>query len=244
VLPAGSLALTESGGLMTPTYQMNARQEPIEGRQTGLVRQATGKDVPRIVTIHQKAFSNFFLTRLGGEFLRRYYALVLSYRAGIVLVSEKRGVLEGFVCGFMEPREFYGLMWRNKRTFALPALHALVRHPSLAAGVLYGVQRIQTSASKGPVRSCELSSIAVAPEAGGNGLGKALVQAFVAQARSMDAECVYLITDADGNESANALYRQVGFQHTQRFLQRKGRWMNEYVIKRMETSQIAGCVNE
>jgi ribosomal protein S18 acetylase RimI-like enzyme len=135
-------------------------------------------------------------------------------------------------------------MWRNKRTFALPALSALVRHPSLAAGVLYGVQRIQTSASKGPARSCELSSIAVAPEAGGNGLGKALVQAFVAQARSMDAHCVYLTTDADGNESANALYRQVGFQHTQRFLQRQGRWMNEYVIDGLGVAEIASWVHE
>jgi ribosomal protein S18 acetylase RimI-like enzyme len=223
---------------------MNDRQWPIASGRTGVVRQAMGDDLPGIVTIHQKAFSNFFLTRLGGEFLRRYYALVLNYRAGIVLVSERRGILDGFACGFVEPAEFYRLMWRNRRTFVFPALSAMVRHPSLAAGVLYGVQRIQTSASKGPARSCELSSIAVAPEAGGNGLGKALVQAFVAQALSMAAECVYLTTDADGNDQANALYRQVGFQHTQRFLQRQGRWMNEYVIDHLESSETIGCAHE
>jgi ribosomal protein S18 acetylase RimI-like enzyme len=203
-----------------------------------------GDDLPGIVTIHQKAFSNFFLTRLGGEVLRRYYALVLNYRAGIVLVSERSGILDGFACGFVEPAEFYRLMWRNRRNFVFPALSAMVRHPSLAAGVLYGVQRIQSSASKGPARSCELSSIAVAPEAGGNGLGKALVQAFVAQALSMAAECVYLTTDADGNDQANALYRQVGFQHTQRFLQRQGRWMNEYVIDHLEAGETIGCAHE
>jgi ribosomal protein S18 acetylase RimI-like enzyme len=65
-------------------------------------------------------------------------------------------------------------------------------------------------------------------------LGKALVRAFLAQAWSMDAQCVYLTTDADGNGQANALYRKAGFQHTRRFLQRKGRWMNEYIIHRME----------
>jgi len=229
---------------MTRRYPMNDHLGGIAGGLTRLVRQATAEDLPGIVTIHQKAFSNFFLTRLGNEFLRRYYALVLHYRAGIVLVSERCGVLEGFVCGFVEPPEFYRLMWRNKRTFALPALSALVRHPSLASGMLYGVQRVQTSASKGPARSCELSSIAVAPEAGGNGLGRALVQAFVAWASSMDAQCVYLTTDADGNEPANALYRQVGFQHTQRFLQRKGRWMNEYVIDGLVVGTIARCVHE
>ena len=229
---------------MTRRYPM---KDPLTGGArdlTHLVRPATAADLPGIVTIHEKAFSSFFLTRLGNEFLRRYYALVLHYRAGMVLVSERRGVLEGFVCGFVEPPEFYRLMWRNKRTFALPALSALVRHPSLAGGMLYGVQRVQTSASKEPVRSCELSSIAVAPEAGGNGLGLALVQAFLAWARSMDAQCVYLTTDADGNEPANTLYRQVGFQHTHHFLQRKGRWMNEYVITRMRVSPVAGCINE
>ena len=215
---------------MTPTYSIDGLHEGIVCGRPSSVRPATVKDLASIVAIHQKAFSNFFLTRLGGEFLRRYYALVLNYRVGIVLVSERHAILDGFVCGFVEPPEFYRLMWRNKRAFVVPALSALVRHPSLATGVLYGVQRIQTSASKAPVRSCELSSIAVAPEAGGNGLGKALVQAFVKQAWSMDAQCIYLTTDADGNESANALYRQVGFQHTQRFLQRKGRWMNEYII--------------
>jgi len=39
---------------------------------------------------------------------------------------------------------------------------------------------------------------------------------------------------ADGNDAANAFYRDSGFQHTRRFLQRKGRWMNEYVINGME----------
>jgi len=229
---------------MTPTYSINGRQAGIVCGRTGLVRKANPEDLPGIVVIHQKAFSEFFLTLLGGEFLRRYYALVLNYPSGIVLVSERGGVLDGFVCGFVEPPEFYRLMWRSKRTFVLPALSALIRHPSLASGVLYGIQRIHTSASKGPARSCELSSIAVAPEASGNGLGKTLVQAFVAQARAMDAQCVYLTTDADGNESANALYRQVGFQHSQRFLQRRGRWMNRYVITGMGVSEVAGCVNE
>ena len=229
---------------MTQRYPIDGHVVGIAVDQTHLVRQATTTDLPAIIAVHQKAFRNFFLTRLGNEFLRRYYSLVLDYPSGIVLVSERSGILEGFVCGFVEPPEFYRMMWCNKRTFALPALSAVVRHPSLATSMLHGVQRVQSSLSKGSARSCELSSIAVAPEAGGNGLGRALVRAFVEWASSMDAQCVYLTTDADGNEQANALYRQVGFQHTQRFLQRKGRWMNEYVIDGLGASEIAGCAHE
>ena len=224
---------------MTPEYPMNDRQVWTASGRTVVIRKAMASDLPRMVAIHQRAFSHFFLTRLGREFLLRYYGLVLSYGAGIVLVSEVQGVLEGFACGFVDPAEFYGLMWRNRRIFVLPALAALIHHPSLAAKVLHGVQRIQTSASQGPARSCELASIAVTPEAGGSSLGKALVKAFLAQAWLMDAEYVYLTTDADGNESANALYQKTGFRHTRRFLQRKGRWMNEYVINHFAAG--GGC---
>ena len=198
------------------------------------VRQATAADLSEIVCIHQKAFSNFFLTRLGPAFLARYYELVLAYPAGIALVGETKGKLAGFVCGFVDPAEFYRLMWSNRRLFALPALSALVRRPSLVTGVLQGVQRIQTSAGRESANACELSSIAVAPETAGRGLGNALIQAFLDRAELMEAKCVYLTTDADNNDHANALYRQAGFRHAQRFLQRKGRWMNEYVIDQLD----------
>ena len=230
---------------MPPTRLLDGQSDGIASAQTSLVRRATLEDLRGIVAIHQKAFKDFFLTRMGREFLRRYYALVLNYRAGIILVSERCGTLEGFACGFVEPSEFYRLMWRNKRVFALPALLSLIRHPSLFAGVLYGVQRIQTSAFTSELSaSCELSSIAVVPEASGNGLGKALLQAFLEQSRSMDAQYVYLTTDADENESANALYRQVGFQHTQRFMQRQGRWMNEYVINGLGYAKLQNETSE
>ena len=55
----------------------------------------------------------------------------------------------------------------------------------------------------------------------------------------MDAHCVYLTTDADGNDAVNAFYRNAGFQCTRRFMQPGGRWMNEYVINGREPSD--GC---
>jgi ribosomal protein S18 acetylase RimI-like enzyme len=217
------------------------RRNPPSNLHSASVRKAIADDLPDIVTIHQKAFSQFFLTKMGTAFLHRYYGLVLDYRAGIVLVNERRGTLNGFACGFVDPSEFYQLMWCSRRYFMMPALCALLHHPSLAVNILNGVKRIQTSASQATARSCELSSIAVAPDAGSNGLGRNLVQAFLAQAWSMDAQYVYLTTDANSNEQANALYRRSGFQQTRCFLQRKGRWMNEYVIDRDETMEAVGC---
>ena len=217
---------------MTHMFPLNNHSPRIDEDRIPIVRCATEADLPEIVEIHRKAFSHFFLTRLGRGFLSRYYQFVLKYETGIVLVCEGARELDGFVCGFVDPADFYRAMWRGKRAFVLPAVSALLRRPTLAAGVLNGVHRIHESASRAPARSCELSSIAVAPAASGSHLGSALIRAFLAQAWSMDAECIYLTTDADGNDWANAFYLRSGFEHTRRFLQRKGRWMNEYMIRR------------
>jgi ribosomal protein S18 acetylase RimI-like enzyme len=217
---------------MTPLSPFHAGRLNATTNHSANIRPASAQDLPFVVSIHQKAFTHFFLTRMGTAFLHRYYQFVLNYQTGIILVSEKQGRLDGFVCGFINPAAFYREMWRGKWNFLWPVLSAMLRQPSLATGILYGVHRIQESALKAPPRSCELSSIAVTPEASGSRLGKALVDAFLSQAWSMNAEYIYLTTDADSNDFANAFYQGAGFRRTRRFLQRKGRWMNEYVIHR------------
>jgi len=207
------------------------------------VRRAEKADLPRIVAIHQEAFSHFFLTRLGRGFLYRYYDLVLRYRAGILLVSEGSDGLEGFACGFADPEEFYALMRRRRRSFLAPVLSALVRRPSLAAEIARGIGRVERRASLRTAQSCELSSIAVSPEAGGRGVGKALVKAFLDAAWLWGAHHVTLDTDADDNETANALYQRSGFQFCRRYEKSKGRWMNEYVIHR-EVEELGDAFHE
>ena len=215
---------------MTPVQLVNCHQPLSFHREPSAIRKARIDDLPGVVSIHQKAFDNFFLTRLGRSFLLRYYQLVLNYSQGIFLVSEGRSGLEGFACGFVHPERFYVLMSHNKWFFALPILSAVVRHPSLIAQIVHSVQRVEKQASHQAARSCELSSIAVMPEAGGKGVGRALVNSFRKQAWLLGAQHIHLDTEAGDNELANAFYRKAGFQHSRRFQKYKGRWMNEYVI--------------
>jgi ribosomal protein S18 acetylase RimI-like enzyme len=203
-----------------------------------VIRNAGVEDLAGIVAIHQKAFHHFFLTRLGTAFLTQYYEHVLRYSSGIVLVSECNGVLNGFACGFGDPAGFYRSMWGRRMAFALPAAAALLRDPSLGGHMINAVRRIQTSATEGAPSSCELSSIAVTPEASGNGLGKKLLRAFLQRSWAQHAQSVYLTTDAAGNDAANALYREIGFRHSRCFQQQKGRWMNEYVFRRGPGSEL------
>lgn len=64
----------------------------------------------------------------------------------------------------------------------------------------------------------ELITIAVAPRARRNGIGRALLARFEAEARALRAEAAFLEV-ADDNAAALALYRGAGWQETGR---RKG----------------------
>jgi len=206
---------------------------PSSSGGAGIVRKAERGDLPSIVAIHQQAFRNSFLTQLGTGFLNRYYELVLDYHRGILLVSRGRSGLEGFACGFADPKSFYGMMHRNRWLFALPILSSVARRPSLVIRIWDSVRRVQQPALEKAAGSCELSSIAVTPDAGHKGIGKSLVKAFLKQAWEMGARHVYLDTDADDNEPVNAFYQKAGFQLEMCFEKSEGRWMNEYVIDRM-----------
>lgn len=204
------------------------------------VRAANAADLAAIVSVHEAAFRDFFLTRLGRSFLHKYYELVLNYPQGIVLALEKEGVIQGFVCGFLNPAAFYRLMWRNRARFVLPAIWSLFRRPALARGIVSGIRRIQTSAAQAAPNTCELSSIAVLPEASGHGIGVSLMRAFLSRSWAMNAKRVSLVTDAERNDAANRLYRVAGLSVVRRFVQRKGRWMNEYLITRPATDDRQG----
>jgi ribosomal protein S18 acetylase RimI-like enzyme len=201
----------------------------VSGENQGVIRPARREDLKDIVAVHETAFPNSFLTQLGRGFLRKYYALVISYRGGILLVKGGRASrVEGFVCGFVNPEGFYGRMSQRKGLFVWPILSALLRRPSLAGRIIHSVQRVKRHRAR--TVTCELSSLAVRPELSGRGTGKALVGAFIERAWSLGAQQVALQTDANNSEPANALYRRVGFQLSRRFQRQKGRWMNEYVI--------------
>ena len=60
------------------------------------IRKATEKDVASIVSIHQKAFPDFFLTTLGERFLKLYYDCMCKSHDAVTLCADKDGAVVGF----------------------------------------------------------------------------------------------------------------------------------------------------
>ena len=197
-----------------------------------VVREARSHDLSAIVRVHQAAFPGFLMTMLGPAFLRRYYQTVLDYPGNVFLVAvDSQAAVLGFVAGFCRPADFYRLFRKRKRGVMLAAaLHVAIR-PILWGRVIENMRRVETKSREGSMNdavSVELASIGVVPRSGRRGVGKSLVNEFLARSVEHSASVVDLTTDAAENESVNRFYQDVGFALTGTSHRSGGRRMNHY----------------
>jgi GNAT superfamily N-acetyltransferase len=194
------------------------------------VEPLASQDLDTVVRVHLQAFPSFFLSFLGPRFLREFYVSFLVDPAGIGFVaSEREGQVLGAVVGPLNPQGYFKRLLRRRWwAFCLASVGAVGRNPAclkrLVRAVFY-----RGEAPSGPARAL-LSSIAVLPSAQGHGVGKALVQRWVEEARRRGAAGCYLTTDAEGNGDVNAFYQRVGWRLESAYVTPEGRRMNRYVL--------------
>jgi len=169
------------------------------------------------------------MTLLGPTFLGRYYERVLAYPCHVFWVKEGPGGLEGFVAGFLDPRQFYRGMQKARRSLIFPILTRVVIRPWLVPRLIASYAQAGRFGREGDQDSCELASLAVHPSMGGRGFGKALVQAFMESVRGR-AKRIVLTTDARGNVSVNRFYQSLGFSLVGSYERSRGRRVNCYAI--------------
>jgi ribosomal protein S18 acetylase RimI-like enzyme len=195
-----------------------------------MIRKVEYRDIDRIVEIHKKSFSNFFMTQLGDKFIKKYYELVLNYPYNIFLVIEKNGYVIGFVAGFLNPTLFYSQMNKYKLELVLAILPMLFKKPWLIFRILWNFLHVVETSTKGnnTLYLCELASLAVDLSYTGKGFGKLLVKSFLNEAKEKKASFVYLTTDAKNNDVVNHFYKSLGFELYRTFKSAPKRLMNEY----------------
>lgn len=177
-------------------------------------------DIDRVVEIHLAAFPGFFLTALGGDFLRGYYRTLRDHHHSILLLAEPSlgAPADGFVAGVADPARFQRDLRKHAMRLGLAAVPTLCRRPGLVPRVLRSAGG-KPSQTLGP-SSVELTSMGVLPSMRRTGRGTQLVEAFVATAATWpDSSCVVLTTDADDNEGANRFYAGLGFGCIETFQQ-------------------------
>lgn len=198
-----------------------------------VIAEATSRDLGLIQRVHQAAFPDFFLSRMGAPFLRAYYETVLNYRRGRIFVAWQDDQLVGFVGVFIDPMEFCRAMAAARWRFLLPTLRGVLRRPQLLTRVLFNRTRVLNRAPVAGVPSpcqCELASIAVSPQAGQRGIGRLLMEAARGFAHQEQARQIVLTTDAEGNDAVNRFYLKLGYTFRGSFLSGKDRRMNRYTL--------------
>jgi len=182
-------------------------------------------DVAEVVRVHLASFSGFFLTFLGNDFLSLLYKSIQSDPIGYVLVAS----CQGFVAGVAQQSGFYRrLIEKNKWKFAFASVWPVVKKPHIAPKLLMALHK-PAEVRDAAADAC-LMSIAVRPEAEGQGIGRQLFAALDREFSAFGVPAICLTTDRDANERANRFYQRLGFELTRCFFTPEGRALNEYVI--------------
>jgi ribosomal protein S18 acetylase RimI-like enzyme len=185
----------------------------------------------QIVDVHMKAFPTFFLTFLGPGFLKEFYKSFIYDQAGIgfVAIDETNGNVLGAVVGpFVPAGYFKRLLKKRWYAFCLASFAAVLKKPTIIKRLVRAVfYRGETPS--GPPRAL-LSSIAVSPQAQGQGVGQALVKRWVQEVEQRGGSGCFLTTDVENNESVNRFYQRLGWKIESVYTTPEGRRMNRYTL--------------
>lgn len=199
------------------------------------IRQLNPIEAGFAARLHAEALPHGFFASLGERYLRAYYLSFLSSPHSCALMADLDGVPLGFVVGLLDPEAHRSFtIRRHGARLALQGGRALALHPRL------GVDFLSTRLgryTKGIVRTLRprfsrpsgdqhprvtgrlgvLSHIAVVPDARGEGVGEALVAAFVQRARGAGVRRLQLLTLADGH-GATSFYDRLGWRRLETLL--------------------------
>jgi len=192
-----------------------------------VIRPARSGEGRVLAAIHLRSFPGFFLSSLGPRFLSLFYERLID-GAEIVLVATQAGRTIGFAAGSTTPAGFYGrLLRRDGLRFAFASVPALLRKPAIAPRLVRALTKPAEEAHR-PDGYATLMSIGVEPDVLKTGVGRRLLDRFVAAAAARGARGVDLTTDRDDNDSVNSFYVRNGFVLRRAFVTPEGRRMNEY----------------
>ena len=186
----------------------------------GDIRPVEPDDLDFCAALHADRLPHGFFAELGHRFLRAYLATFVASPYGVALLVTTRGAPVGMVVGILRPDRHARWVLRHRGLrLALLGGTALAVRPRLALRFArtrvarYGKawrRRRTPPTTETSEQPAVLSHVAVAPGAGGAGLGGRLVDAFVDAARGAGCSSVVLSTLAGANGAAG-FYRRLGW---------------------------------
>ena len=173
---------------------------------------ASVDDLQDIVKIHIAAFPDFFLTKLGTNFLYLYYKSVLNNQDGILLVSMIDGRCIGLCAGTVMSAGFNTRLIKSNITqYCIESLKLLFTNPKSLLHLMRNLTKENSSVGDDG-HYAELLSIAVDPRAQRVGAGKAMLQEMEIVVKKKGGERLSLTTDYKDNDKAINFYKTLGYE--------------------------------
>ncbi len=196
--------------IVMETYQRLAEEKGLAWKYGDIgeptLREAVRRDHRAIAALHVGSITSGFLSSLGRPFLGLLYRSLIESERGRVIVAVDEGRVIGFVAGTSDTGAFYKEFVRRRFLAAgwrlVPALFRPAAWRQVWETFRYGGHDTRARA--------ELLSMAVAPSARGRGVGRALVDALLEEARSAGVRGMTVVVGAD-NAAAIKLYESAGF---------------------------------
>lgn len=185
-------------------------------------------DVRPLARLHRAAFPGFFLSSLGEPFLVQLYRGFLADDSAVNVVARADdGAVLGAIVGTTSPAAFYGRLARRRWPgIGLACARVVLSRPKVAWRLLRSVgYRGGEGIGEG---AALLSSICVAPQEQGVGLGRRLLETWMGEVARRGVDTALLTTDADNNEAVNRFYQKHGWTVSSTYRTPEGRLMNNY----------------
>jgi ribosomal protein S18 acetylase RimI-like enzyme len=174
------------------------------------LRPARADDAATVAALHAERISEGFLVTLGPRFLARLYRRIALSPSAVLVVAESGDRIVGFVAAASSTRRLYGEFLRRD---AVPA--GLAAAPAALRAPRRVWETLRYGSGDGDLPAAEVLSIAVAANAGGRGIGGALLAAALEELTVAGVPAARVVTAA-GNDAALAMYERAGFRRRTR----------------------------
>ncbi len=180
------------------------------------LRQLQPDELTKIAALHYDVLPSL-LSDLGLPFIRRYYEIAHNDPSVVGFYALLDDELVGWAIGSPQPARLISRLGQQLVEFAGQLFHLVLTRPQLLWPSLHSVFSISGNFDLHP-GEVELTYIGVSLAARGQGVGRALLEAFVEASRAAGYRSVVLSVLTD-NDQAVALYTKAGFKVTRTFVE-------------------------
>jgi len=163
-----------------------------------------------VVEVHKNSFNDFFLTRLGDDFLKVYYESLRNNNNALLIGLFSGGKLCGFCAASVLSKGFNTQLIKNNfLQFSLIGIRLLFTRPYSFVRLIKNFSKINSNIEDN-AEYAELVSIGVSKNDQGKGIGKKLLFELEKELKLKGCSKLSLTTDYYSNENTIGFYKRSG----------------------------------